>query len=589
MQLQLASNVSLPLDAATQTFLIVGKRGSGKSNTAVRLAEQLHRAKVPFAALDPVDCWYGLKAGADGRREGGLDVYVFGGAHADLPLEPTAGALMADVLVEHRISAVFVIREFSNREKARFVSAFADQLFRRNREVLHLFCEEAHEVMPQQPYKGEEEMLGRMLKLQKLGRSSGIGLTSLTQRPASLNKNATTQAEILIAHRLLGPQDRHAIEEWIKYHHMQEQKQEVLETLALLKTGEAWVWAPDFPEDRPLGLRRVHVAKAETFDSRQTPKPGERRPEPKQVLPVDLERLRSQMAATIERVKAEDPKALRAEIARLTAALQQAHHRPPPAPTKDRRVEVPVLKDHDYRRLEKLMAQAMALAEQYKSLSVAIGAEGSRLSAAVAMARDTEAAPRGSGTRVTTPSGGDPRGQPPSVSVRTATHTGALTGPQQRILDALAWLESLGQTEAEQVAVAFLAGYTVGGGAFNNPRGSLHSQGLLIYRGGRLALTAQGRALAQAPEAVLTSQDLQRHVLERLPGPERKLLSVLLAVYPQSLTCEELAKRAGYEPGGGAFHNPRGRLRSLGLVDYPERGVVVAQPVLFLEGRSGRG
>ena len=37
--LKLADGLSLPLDAVTQTFLIVGKRGSGKSNTAALFVE----------------------------------------------------------------------------------------------------------------------------------------------------------------------------------------------------------------------------------------------------------------------------------------------------------------------------------------------------------------------------------------------------------------------------------------------------------------------------------------------------------------------------------------------------------------------
>jgi hypothetical protein len=41
----------------------------------------------------------------------------------------------------------------------------------------------------------------------------------------------------------------------------------------------------------------------------------------------------------------------------------------------------------------------------------------------------------------------------------------ALSGPEQRIIDAIAWLESIGVTEPEQTAVAFLAGYTIGGGS----------------------------------------------------------------------------------------------------------------------------
>jgi hypothetical protein len=46
---------------------------------------------------------------------------------------------------------------------------------------------------------------------------------------------------------------------------------------------------------------------------------------------------------------------------------------------------------------------------------------------------------------------------------------------------------------------------------------------------------------------------------------------------------EELAEAAGYAPNTGGYNNPRGRLRSLGLVAYPSPGRVVALPLLFLE------
>jgi hypothetical protein len=147
----------------------------------------------------------------------------------------------------------------------------------------------------------------------------------------------------------------------------------------------------------------------------------------------------------------------------------------------------------------------------------------------------------------------------------------------------MAWLESLGQVEMEQAAVAFLAGYTVGGGAFNNPRGALHTKGLIVYRAGRMALTTPGRGRANRPEAALTPKEMQLRVLERLPGPEVRILSVLLDAYPGSVANELLAKAAGYEPRGGAFLNPRGRLRTLGLIEYPSPGQVVARPILFLE------
>src|SRR6185436_6331592 len=159
-----------------------------------------------------------------------------------------------------------------------------------------------------------------------------------------------------------------------------------------------------------------------------------------------------------------------------------------------------------------------------------------------------------------------------------------LTGPEQRILDAIAWLESIGVDEPEQTAVAFLAGYTYGGGAFNNPRGRLNQRGLLEYRGSeRIRLTDAGRELARTPDTPLTTADLHERVLARLPGPEQRLLKPLLDAYPQAMSNEELAEAANYTAGAGAFNNPRGRLRSLGLIEYPRAGYVVARSILFLD------
>lgn len=118
MKLHLGPDLALPTEAATQTFLVVGKRGSGKSTTCVRLAEQLIKAHVPIVAVDPVDRWWALKAARDGKGPG-LSVYVFGGEHADLPLEAGAGEIIADTIIEHRLSAVLSVKHLSGRERGR--------------------------------------------------------------------------------------------------------------------------------------------------------------------------------------------------------------------------------------------------------------------------------------------------------------------------------------------------------------------------------------------------------------------------------------------------------------------------------------
>lgn len=566
--LRLATGLSLPLDAATQTLLIVGKRGSGKSSTATRFAEQLITARVPVAVLDPVDVWYGLKAGADGRDVGGLEVYVFGGRHADLPLEPTAGALMADVLVDDRINAIMVIRQFSNREKAQFVSAFADRLFQRNQDALHLICEEAHEVMPQQPFKGEEEMLGRMQRLNKLGRSSGIGMSSVTQRPASLNKNVTTQAEILIAHRLLGPQDVKAIEEWIKHHRVEALKQQVLSTLGELKTGDAWVWAPDFPEEHPIGLKRVHMFMPETFDSRRTPKPGEQRREPRQLAPVDLEKLEARMTATIERAKQTDPKELQREVGRLRSELAKKPAAVAPAMVKERRIEVPILKDSHLQRFERAVGVWVKGVDQLGGITTSVGGMVRELQGTLAKVRANGAGPPLSLGRVSPAEMPAPR---PVLAHRPPRPDGdvKLGLAQRKILTVLAQYPQ-GRTVTQ---LALLTGYAAGGGAFRNPMSALRTL-QFIEGAGQIRLTAQGEAaLGEWEPLPEPGAALLDYWMRRLGHAEREILRVLAAAYPRSLTVQDVARQTrsskgdAYEPEGGAFRNPMSRLRTLELIE----------------------
>lgn len=48
---------TMPIDAVTQTFAIVGKRGRGKSSTAKVLVEEMVGAGQQVIVLDTVGAW----------------------------------------------------------------------------------------------------------------------------------------------------------------------------------------------------------------------------------------------------------------------------------------------------------------------------------------------------------------------------------------------------------------------------------------------------------------------------------------------------------------------------------------------------
>jgi hypothetical protein len=69
-----------------------------------------------------------------------------------------------------------------------------------------------------------------------------------------------------------------------------------------------------------------------------------------------------------------------------------------------------------------------------------------------------------------------------------------------------------------------------------------------------------------------------------LGGPEGKILRELIAIYPDSISKEELGAKLNYtNVRSGGFSEPVGRLRSLGIAVYPEKNVVRAADWLFLE------
>jgi hypothetical protein len=170
---------------------------------------------------------------------------------------------------------------------------------------------------------------------------------------------------------------------------------------------------------------------------------------------------------------------------------------------------------------------------------------------------------------------------------------GSLTNPEQRVLNAIRWYEALGITQPTRIMVGFVAGYRVskkGGGTFANILSALRNAEppkIEYPTTGLVALTDVGRALAVDPGIEPTNQGVQAAVMERLDNPEQRVLSNLIAVWPNPMGRIELGEASGYTvtaKGGGTFANILSRLRSLGLIDYPGTGQAVATEVLFPVG-----
>lgn len=562
-QLRLSPELAIPAEAVTETFGLLAVRGAGKTNTARVMAEEMFAAGLPFVAIDPVGSWYGLRAGRDGKTPG-LAIPIFGGRHGDVALERGGGQVVADLVVDQRVSCVLDLSSFdSEASKKSFLLDFARRLYLRNEQPLHLFLEEADDYVPQRPMRDEAHLLRAFENIVRRGRARGIGVTLITQRSASINKSVLTQVGTLIAMRTTSPpQDRAAIEAWVKYNG---EKEELLASLAGLANGEAWVWSPQFLQ-RTV---RVRLRLSRTYDSGATPKHNPGAKPAATMADVDLGAIREQMAETIERAQAEDPKHLRAEVAKLRRELA-AKPRPPAPPTpKVERVEVQVLS-------EKLVARLEAATERWEKGGQTLIEVGREIAAAMRNGHKPAPAAR----RPVAAAAPPVRRERPASTGGGAT----VTRPGQKILDSLATLEGLGITQPTRTQLAMWCEVSSTSGGYFNNLGALRTAGLIQYPAPNLvALTDEGRATAVASTPP-TVEQLHESLYSRLGGSKAAVLRALIELYPASISRDDLAERIGVSPTSGGYFNNLGALRTLGLIDYPERGKAVALPVLFLEG-----
>lgn len=592
---------TIPDAALDKHIAILGKTGSGKTNTAKVTVERLLDRKERVCIIDPTSAWWGLRVMADGRTPG-YGVVVFGGRHGDLPLSGMHGTTIADVIGKSSTPAILDTRLLTVSDRTRFFTDFAEGLIRSNQGPLTLVIDEAHLFMPQSGARAggaAPAMLHAGNNLVSLGRGLGLRIILISQRPAKLHKDSLTQVETLVAMRLIAPQDRNAIKDWIIEWADPDEGNDLISGLPSMPTGEAVLWSPE------LGiLEKVQFPLAATFDSSKAPTKA--KADQLVLAPIDIEALEGKLKEAAEEAKANDPRHLKAEIARLRKDMQAA------AADAARVGQVP-----DPQVLEKARQEGYerGAADTAQRLANVIGAQAENLTTATSKAInhlddarallidyvDIATTIREEAASVTKQSNRPAPGmsqsgelinsRKPDVvkSVARATVTPPapaefsieLDRPQMKVLEAIARWSAIGFDNPTRIQVAFLAGYSPKGGGFNNILGKLRSSGLVDYpSNGIVALTDAGRQ-AVCNISVLTADELVASVRSVLNTPQQTVLEAILQRWPAEVSRDEIAEASGYSSSGGGFNNILGRLRSFGLIDYPRTGFARAEDWLF--------
>lgn len=566
MNLSEGHSINLPVLLETR-LLIQANSGGGKSYALRRLLEQTAKG-VQQLVIDPEGEFATLREKFD---------YVIAAPHdADAVATPQTAALLARRLLESGVSAILDIYDLKAHERVQFVRRFLEALVNAPRKLWHpcmVVLDEAHVFAPQ---VGSAESAGAVIDIATRGRKRGLCLVVATQRLSKLHKDvAAEMINKLIGRTGLDVDVKRAADE------LGLTARDALTALRYLAPGEFFAFGPALGAP---GVEKITIGPTATTH----PKAGQRL---LQAPPPASEKVRAELAKLADLQKEADHEArtleeLKAENTKLKREATIANKRAEQAGVPEKEVEA---------RIRTAVAQAQKLAPPIgnnsgnnfrKPLARILEIASSALDGMPRGAVDPVArASAANGKAMQTPTPRSFAGL--EKREEDIAKPGTLSGPEQRILDAIAWMESIGVDQPEQPAVAFLAGYTYGAGGFNNPKGRLNQSGLVAYiPGGRIQLTDTGRSLANTPTSPASAEELHQRVLAKLPGPEQRLLRPLLESYPRPMSKPELASAAGYTPGTGGFNNPCGRLRTLGLIEYPAPGQCVAKPLLFPEARA---
>ncbi len=539
---------------------VLANSGGGKSYAIRRIVEQAF-GQVQIVILDPEGEYGNLRERYD---------FVLAGEGGETIAKPHVAAKLAEKLMELKASCIVDIYDLLPQDRKRFVRLFLESLMNLPKHLqtpVLVILDEAHVFAPEGK---PSEATAAVESLASQGRKRNIGAIFATQRISKMAKDVLAECNNKMIGRMNLDIDRKRAGEELGF----SGKEQVL-SLRNLKPGQFYMFGPAVSDDVVLGQvgpvkilppKRGSLAASSVVP----PTEGVRKILAKL---ADLPQEAQREARTVSE--------LQAEVQRLRRA--PAPSGKPTAADIQAALEPHLVAFATERNAWKIVV------EQWEEH---VGKIRDAVNSCVLTLRDLDKS-RPSTKPGATYSGKVPAPKPVAANppeareiVRVAATLGdGTTGPEQKILDAIALSESIGIAEPEQTAVAFLAGYTYGGGGFNNPRGALKTRGLVEYRGSRIALTESGRAIARRPDAPLTDDTMRERVMSVLPNPEQRLLGPLMDAWPSPMSNEDLAAASAYAAGSGGFNNPKGRLRTLGLIEYPSSGYARARDLLFPETR----
>jgi len=226
------ADLKFPLDFCREKVFICGVTGSGKSFTAGLLMEEINEVGLQFVCFDVLGAHGGLQQ---------LN-------HVEA-LEPQSGETvnikgLVQRLGREATSFVIDISDLSVPKQQSLVAEYCDEMLTQklNKGIMTFF-EECQDFVPQ---RGQPLSFGSIVRMCKLGRQYGYGVCLISQRPASVSKEALSQCSVYMIHNLINHRDLKAIEDQMGFGTDREKLKKVLTDISAASQGEVVCYSPSY-------------------------------------------------------------------------------------------------------------------------------------------------------------------------------------------------------------------------------------------------------------------------------------------------------------------------------------------------------
>lgn len=558
-KIKINNSTSIDLQTLINTRLLVqANSGGGKSWLLRRLLEQSH-GKVQQIVIDLEGEFSTLREKYD---------YILAGKGGDTPADPRSAALLARKILELNVSAIIDLYELHHQDRKHFVRLFLESMINAPKELWHpclVVIDEAHIFCPE---KGQSEAMEAVIDIATRGRKRGYCVVLATQRLSKLHKDAAAECNNKLIGRTGMDIDMKRAHEELGF-----TSKEQYYSLRNLEAGEFFAFGPAISRE---------VIKTKVGDVQTThPKAGSRILSAKPAPPT-------QKILSVLKKLGDLPQEAKKEASSIVDLKQKIReigsHRCPKITSRediDNAVSI-ALKNQE----QQFSKQAQQWTVEINKCLQCFGDVFEKIKKSVEARNSTE-----EGIRMRTlpvkysaKVSNGPRKKESELIISNMPlprfdGEKPLNGGSLRMLKVLVSRYPMKMTKTQ---LATFSNLSPRSGTFGTYLSLLRSRDLIVEESKLFQASQVGiDEIGETPNPPQTSQEVIGMWREKLTGGARRMFDIMLEIYPQHISKEDLGNRAVVSPSGGSFSTYLSMLRSNGLIDVGREGVKVSDN-LFL-------